>query len=246
MLVAQTTQPVLKESASWRALRQRFGLTRLIGLVRGRKKGKKRERDEPALEKGKSQLKSAKIEIISCREGEISGLKERREREEEEEKRMRRKWQERGSNLRRQLSPSDQPRSTVSVRTVALKLVTKPILLKTAEWSERQTSRRAGWLGAAAIGSIPTLVTFFSFSSLLLLFLSFFSKPIFLLSTRNCSGYAVPSQIHIRLCGSSVFKTTKEVELLFQSDSLNCSRTQWNERRSHPFSWILKPIGCVK
>ena len=54
-----------------------------------------------------------------------------------------------------------------------------------------------------------------------------------------CSGYAIPSQIHMRLCGSSVFKTTKEVELLFQSDSLNCSTTQWNERRSHPISWIL-------
>ena len=41
-----------------------------------------------------------------------------------------------------------------------------------AEWSERLTSRRVGWLGAAAVGSIPALVTFFSFSSLLLLFLS--------------------------------------------------------------------------
>ena len=64
-----------------------------------------------------------------------------------------------------------------------------------------------------------------------------------------CSGYAIPSQIHMRLCCSSVFKATKEVELLFHSDSLNCSTTQWNERRSHPFSWILKLIniiGCVK
>ena len=43
-----------------------------------------------------------------------------------------------------------------------------------------------GWLGAAAAGSIPALVTFFSFSSLLLLlFLSSLSKPIFLLSTRS-------------------------------------------------------------
>ena len=46
-----------------------------------------------------------------------------------------------------------------------------------AEWSERLTSRRVGWLGAAAVGSIPALVTFFSFSSLLLLlFLSSLSK----------------------------------------------------------------------
>ena len=45
-----------------------------------------------------------------------------------------------------------------------------------AEWSERLASRRAGWLGAAAVGSIPALVTFFSFSSLLLLFLSSLSK----------------------------------------------------------------------
>ena len=88
-------------------------------LVRGRKKGKKRERessqDEPALEKGERQLKSAKIEIILCRE---------------------------------------------------------------------EKSRRVGWLGAAAVGSIPALVTFFSFSSLLLLFLSSLSKPKFLLSTQ--------------------------------------------------------------
>ena len=51
-----------------------------------------------------------------------------------------------------------------------------------AEWSERLTSRRVGWLGAAAVGSIPPLVTVFSFSSLLLLFLSSLSKPLFLLS----------------------------------------------------------------
>ena len=74
-------------------------------LVRGRKKGKKRERessqDEPALEKGERQLKSAKIEIVSCREENYRFLQERRERE-EEEKRKRRKGQERGSNLRRQ------------------------------------------------------------------------------------------------------------------------------------------------
>ena len=43
-----------------------------------------------------------------------------------------------------------------------------------AEWSERLTSRRAGWLGAAAVGSIPALVTFFSlFSSSSLSLLSF-------------------------------------------------------------------------
>ena len=45
-----------------------------------------------------------------------------------------------------------------------------------AEWSERLTSRLVGWLGAAAVGSIPALVTFFSFSSLLLLFLPSLSK----------------------------------------------------------------------
>ena len=64
------------------------------GLVRGRKKGKKRERessqDEPPLEKGERQLKSAKIEIVSYREEKSRFLKERRERE-EEEKRKRRK-----------------------------------------------------------------------------------------------------------------------------------------------------------
>ena len=64
------------------------------------------------------------------------------------------------------------------------------------EWSERLTSRRAGWLGAAAVCSIPALVTFFSFSSLLLLFLSslsntyispFFTK--FLLSWRSSAAF---------------------------------------------------------
>ena len=34
-----------------------------------------------------------------------------------------------------------------------------------------------GWLGAAAVGSIQALVTFFSFSSLFLLFLTSLSKP---------------------------------------------------------------------
>ena len=50
------------------------------------------------------------------------------------------------------------------------------VSFEAAEWSERLTPRRAGWLGAAAIGSIPALVTFFFFSSLLLLFLSSLSK----------------------------------------------------------------------
>ena len=36
-----------------------------------------------------------------------------------------------------------------------------------AEWSERLPSRRSGWLGAAAAGSIPALSTFFSSLSLL-------------------------------------------------------------------------------
>ena len=66
-----------------------------MGVGQGRKKGKKRERessqDEPALEKGERQLKSAKIEIMLCREEKYRFLKERREREEEEEKRKRRK-----------------------------------------------------------------------------------------------------------------------------------------------------------
>ena len=62
-----------------------------------------------------------------------------------------------------------------------------------AEWSEQLTSRRAGWLGAAAVGSIPALVTFFSFSSFLLLFLSSLSKPIFLLSTQHFSTGRLPS-----------------------------------------------------
>ena len=57
-----------------------------------------------------------------------------------------------------------------------------------AEWSERLTSRRAGWLGAAAVGSIPALVTFFSFSSLSLLS----SKPIFL-------------QAGLQICWLSIF-----------------------------------------
>ena len=52
-----------------------------------------------------------------------------------------------------------------------------------AEWPfEWLTSRRACWLGSATVGLIPALATFFFFSefSLLLLFLSSPSKPIFL------------------------------------------------------------------
>ena len=41
------------------------------------------------------------------------------------------------------------------------------VSFEAAEWSERLKSRRASWLGAAAVGSIPALVT----SSLFLLFL---------------------------------------------------------------------------
>ena len=76
----------------------------------GWSEGERRERNEkeressqhePALEKGERQLKSAKIEIISCREEKYRFWK-REEKREEEEKRKRRKWQERGSNLRRQ------------------------------------------------------------------------------------------------------------------------------------------------
>ena len=66
-----------------------------------------------------------------------------------------------------------------------LKARHEAVSFEAAEWSERLTSGRVGWLGAAAVASIPALVTFFSFSSLLLLFLSSLSKPIFLLFTRN-------------------------------------------------------------
>ena len=59
-----------KESALWRVLRQQFGLTRSMGLGRGKEgkeKGKRESsQDEPALEKKERHLKSAKIEIISC------------------------------------------------------------------------------------------------------------------------------------------------------------------------------------
>ena len=56
VFVGQTTRPVHK---NWLP----GGLTRSIGLVRGRKKGKKREResspeDEPALAKEERQLKA--------------------------------------------------------------------------------------------------------------------------------------------------------------------------------------------
>ena len=66
-----------------------------MGVGQREKEGKearKREssQDEPALEKGERQLKSAKLEIILCREEKYRFLKERRERE-EEEKRKRRK-----------------------------------------------------------------------------------------------------------------------------------------------------------
>ena len=68
-----------------------------------------------------------------------------------------------------------------------LKARHEAVSFEAAEWSERLTSRRVGCLGAAAVGSIPALVTFFSFSSLLLLFLSSLSKPIFILSTQFIS-----------------------------------------------------------
>ena len=57
-----------------------------------------------------------------------------------------------------------------------LKASHEAVSFEATEWSERLTSRRVGWLGAAAVGSIPALVIFFSFSFLLLLFLSSLSK----------------------------------------------------------------------
>ena len=65
-----------------------------------------------------------------------------------------------------------------------LKARHEAVSFEAAEWSERLTivtSRRVGWLGAAAVGSIPALVTFFSFSSLLLLlFISSFEFLVIL------------------------------------------------------------------
>ena len=46
-----------------------------------------------------------------------------------------------------------------------LKARHEAVSFEAAEWSERLTSRRVGWLGAVVAGSIPALVTFFSFSS---------------------------------------------------------------------------------
>ena len=59
----------------------------------GWSEGERRERsektressqDEPALEKGERQLKSAKIEIVSCREENYRFLQEKKKREREE------------------------------------------------------------------------------------------------------------------------------------------------------------------
>ena len=55
------------------------------------------------------------------------------------------------------LSPSSQPPIDRVSPNVALKLVTKPILFEPAEWSERLTPGQSGWLGTAAVGSIPAL-----------------------------------------------------------------------------------------
>ena len=70
----------------------------------------------------------------------------------------------------------------MSVRTVALKLEAHSF--EPAQLSERLTSRRAGWPGAATEGSIPVLVTFFfSLSSSSSLSLLSFETYISLLFT---------------------------------------------------------------
>ena len=67
------------------------------------------------------------------------------EREENLDVEEREKERERGSNLRRQ-----RPASPTAQVLVAQ--TTQP-----AEWSERLTPGQSGWLGAAAVGSIPAL-----------------------------------------------------------------------------------------
>ena len=76
------------------------------------------------------------------------------------------------SSLLSLLSPSDQPPIDRVSPNRCLK-GHEAVSFEAAEWSEQLTSRRVDWLGAAAVGSIPALVT----SSLSLLFFSF--SPLF-------------------------------------------------------------------
>ena len=70
------------------------------------------------------------------------------------------------------LSPSDQPHSTVSVRTVALKLVTKPFLLKRPSGLSGLTSRRGGLVRRCRPWFDPCSCHFLLFPLSSLLFLS--------------------------------------------------------------------------
>ena len=91
----------------------------------------------------------------------------------EKEGKEARKREQPGPTGARERRKAAEKRQAVSFRpNHCLKARHAAVSFEAAEWSERLTSRRVGWLGAAAAGSIPTFVTFFSFSSLLPLFLS--------------------------------------------------------------------------
>ena len=92
MLVAQTTRPVQKNRLRDELTRATVRTDTVDGVGQREKEGKearKREQPGPALEKGERQLKSAKIEVISCGEEKYRfwkrGEKEKKKRREREE-----------------------------------------------------------------------------------------------------------------------------------------------------------------
>ena len=74
-------------------------------------------------------------------------------REENTDVEEREKERERGSNLRRQRLAS--PTAQVLVAQTTQPVPAEPA--EWSEWSERLTPGQSGWLGAAAVGSIPAL-----------------------------------------------------------------------------------------
>ena len=136
------------------------------------------------------------------------------------------------------------------------------VSFEAAEWSERLTSRRVGWLGAAAVGSIPALVTFFSFSSLLLLFqnlcFSFLHEIISILALFSCLSPFSSSGSSWLLCLSRFFPfflpLTNPIDrvspnrcLKARHEAVSFEAAEWSERlTSRRVGWLgAAAVGSI-
>ena len=121
MLVAQTTRPLQKETDSWRALRQRFGLTRSMGVGQREKEGKEaRKREQPGQTGARERRKAAekRHDRNSRFEREEGKRRRRRRRREEKDKKVTRAGIEPAAP-----APSQPTRQT-----------TRPLQKETASW----------------------------------------------------------------------------------------------------------------